>query len=61
MQVVQNTVDVVAAGVTLGVVVSFLPPLAAILTIIWTGLRIWGDPTVQALFKRKKDQDSADK
>ena len=33
--------DVAAVGVTIGVVAQWLPPIAALLTIIYTGLRIY--------------------
>lgn len=55
-EVSKYAMDAVAAGITMGVFVSILPPLAAILTIIWTALRIWESPTVQGLVgKRKKE------
>ena len=47
-------VDVLAIGGTLGTVAGVLPPLAALITIIWTCLRIWETDTVQKLLK--KDQ-----
>ena len=47
-------VDVLAIGGTLGTVAGVLPPLAALITIIWTCLRIWETDTVQNLFNNKK-------
>lgn len=41
--------DVVAAGFTIGVVAAVLPPIAAMFTIIWTGIRIYETKTVQRL------------
>lgn len=34
--------DVVSATIAVGVIVQALPPLAAVMTIIWTGLQIYG-------------------
>jgi hypothetical protein len=41
--------DALSAFVVVGTLVGFLPYVAAILTIIWTGLRIWSDPTTQRI------------
>jgi hypothetical protein len=45
--------DVIAAGFAFGALLSWLPPLAALLTIIWTALRIYESDTVQRLLGRK--------
>lgn len=34
--------DALSATVAVGVLVNVLPPLAAMMTIIWTGLQIYG-------------------
>jgi hypothetical protein len=34
-------IDVIAVGGTIGTVAGMLPPLAALVTILWTCLRIW--------------------
>lgn len=47
---VKATVDAVAVGVTIGTVASWLPHIAALFTIIWTGIRIWETQTVQRWF-----------
>lgn len=36
------TLDILSATVAVGVIVQLLPPLAALMTIIWTGLQIYG-------------------
>ena len=36
------TLDILSATVAVGVIVQVLPPLAALMTIIWTGLQIYG-------------------
>ena len=56
----QQTVDMLkhgadagAVGITLGTISQILPAIAALFTIVWTGIRIWETNTVQRLFKRK--------
>jgi len=49
---VKHVVDGTAAVVAVGAVVKWLPPLAALFTIIWTGIRIYESKTVQALVMR---------
>jgi hypothetical protein len=39
--------DVVAAGFTIGVLAAILPPMAALFTLIWTGMRIYEGLTGQ--------------
>jgi hypothetical protein len=48
-------VDVISVGTMLGSLGSILPPIAALFTIIWTGIRIYETDTVQALVKKKDD------
>jgi sorbitol-specific phosphotransferase system component IIC len=47
-------IDVLAIGGTVGTVAGILPPLAALITIIWTCLRIWETDTIQNLSNKKK-------
>ena len=49
-------IDVLAIGGTVGTVAGILPPLAALITIVWTCLRIWETDTIQNLFNKKKSQ-----
>ena len=48
---VKHAADALAAGVAVGAVIKWLPPLAALFTIIWTGIRIYETRTVQAIVK----------
>lgn len=41
--------DAVSAFVAVGALASWLPPIAALFTIIWTGIRIYESPTIQRL------------
>jgi hypothetical protein len=38
-----------------GTLVDMLPSIAALFTILWTGIRIWETDTVQRMFGRKDD------
>jgi hypothetical protein len=38
-----------------GTLVDMLPSVAALFTIIWTGIRIWETDTFQRIVRRKKD------
>lgn len=46
-------VDAVSAGTALGALVGILPAIAAIFTIIWTGIRIYETETVQKILGKK--------
>lgn len=46
--------DVAAATITIGTIMQFLPALAAVFTIIWTGIRIYETETVQKLLGKKR-------
>lgn len=51
--VVKQAGDVAAITVTIGTIMQFLPALAAIFTIIWTGIRIYETATVQKWLGRR--------
>lgn len=44
--------DLLSIGVVLGTLASWLPPVAAFLTIVWTAIRIYETKSVQRLLKR---------
>ena len=48
--------DVLSIATLLGSLASFLPAVAAILTIVWTAIRIYETDTVQK-FLGKEDKD----
>lgn len=52
-ETVKHVGDAVSVFVAVGSLASILPPVAALLTIIWTGIRIFESPTVQRLLGRK--------
>ncbi len=45
--------DLVSAGIVVGTLAQLLPHIAALLTIIWTLIRILETDTVKALIKRR--------
>ncbi len=47
--------DVTSVGILLGTLAQALPAIAALLTIVWTSIRIYESRTVQ-LWLRKEDQ-----
>ena len=48
-------IDAVAIGGTVGTLAGWLPPLAALATLVWTCIRIWETPPVRNLFKKDKE------
>ncbi|MGE0723189.1 MAG: hypothetical protein AB7O45_02375 [Alphaproteobacteria bacterium] len=46
--------DAVSFGVVVGTLLDILPAIAALLTIIWTAIRIYETATVQRLLRRKR-------
>jgi len=46
--------DGITAAAVLGTLVGYLPPLAALATLVWTTIRIYETETVQKLIKRLK-------
>ena len=45
--------DLVSVSVTLATIADWLPEAAALLTLIWTAIRIWETRTVQRLVGRE--------
>ena len=44
--------DLVSVGVTMATIAQWLPAVAALMTLVWTLIRIWETRTVQALLAR---------
>lgn len=51
----KNVLDALSVVTVVGTLMDMLPSIAAVLTIIWTGIRIYETDTVQGWFGRKKD------
>jgi len=60
-ETVKTVVDGVAVTGGIATIAGWLPDVAALLTIIWLGLRIWESRTIQAIFKKgEEDGDVKD-
>lgn len=57
----KHALDAVSVVTVIGTLADVLPALAALFTIIWTGIRIWETPTVQKLLKRPKTVSNTDR
>ena len=44
--------DALSVGTVIATIAGWLPAIAALVTIVWTGLRIFESPTVQKLLKK---------
>ena len=53
----KHLIDGLSIVTVLGTLIEMLPSVAALFTIVWTGIRIWETDTVKALTGRK-DKDA---
>lgn len=51
----KHVVDAISVGTIVATIVTWLPPLAALLSIIWTSLRIWEMFTGKPIADRRKE------
>ena len=51
----KHILDGLSVVTVLGALVDVLPAVAALFTIIWTGIRIYETATVQSMLGKKKD------
>jgi hypothetical protein len=54
----KQVIDAASVVTMLGTLGSILPPVAALFTIIWTGIRIYETDTVQSLTAKKRKRDA---
>lgn len=52
----KQLLDVLSVATVVGALMDMLPSIAALFTIIWTGLRIWETDTVRAWTGRKNEE-----
>ena len=50
----KHVVDALSILTVVGTLVEMLPSIAAVFTIVWTGIRIWETETVQNMLGRTK-------
>ena len=53
----KTLVDGLSVVTVVGTIGELLPPMAALFTLIWTGIRIYETQTVQGLLGRKPPDD----
>lgn len=56
-ELLKSFLDGVSLITVIGVLTQLLPAVAALFTIIWTGIRIYESSTVQSLLNRDKDSE----
>jgi hypothetical protein len=54
----KTLIDAVSVVTVVGTIGEVLPPLAALFTLIWTGIRIYETKTVQRMLGRTPPDDS---
>lgn len=52
----KHAVDAASVFTAVGSVLAWLPAIAALFTIVWTGIRIYETKTVQAWLKKNKEK-----
>jgi hypothetical protein len=57
---VKHAVDAISVLTVVGTLMNILPAIAALFTIIWTGIRIWETDTVRELTGRAKSKGVKD-
>jgi hypothetical protein len=57
MEEIKEITDVVAASTGILALISWLPPIASLFTIVWLGIRIYESDTVQGIIKIKVDKN----
>tara|TARA_R110000868_G_scaffold25246_6_gene98530 strand:- start:256 stop:444 length:189 start_codon:yes stop_codon:yes gene_type:complete len=50
----KHLVDIASVATVVGTLADMLPSIAAVFTIIWTGIRIWETDTLKRLTGREK-------
>jgi hypothetical protein len=55
-EIVKTVGDAVSVFTVVGTLIEMLPSVAALITIVWTGIRIYETDTVKDLIKRWKDR-----
>lgn len=56
-EVVKHAVDALSFLTVIGTLVDMLPSIAALFTIVWTGIRIWETDTVQRWVGKDAQQE----
>lgn len=54
----KHAIDALSVVTVIGTLTDILPPLAALATLIWTGIRIYETDTIQGLLGKNKNDRS---
>lgn len=54
----KHAIDALSVVTVIGTLTDILPPLAALATLIWTGIRIYETETVQGILGKNKNDRS---
>jgi hypothetical protein len=57
---VKYTVDALSVATVVGALTDMLPEIAALFTIVWTGIRIYETDTIQKIFGKKGKKSDAE-
>ena len=57
-ETVKSLMDGLSVVTVVGTLVDMLPSVAALFTILWTGIRIWETDTVQRMLGRTSSDDA---
>ncbi len=60
MDGVKYTVDALSVATVVGALTNMLPEIAALFTIVWTGIRIYETDTIQKIFGKKGKKSDAE-
>ena len=58
---VKHVGDAISIVTVVGTLANLLPALAALLTIVWTAIRIWETDTIQRMFGNKGNTNADDR
>ncbi len=50
----KHLIDAMSIGTVIGTIAGYLPAVAALFTILWTGIRIYETRTVQSFLAKKE-------
>ena len=53
----KQAIDAISVFTVVGTLSDLLPPMAALVTIIWTGIRIYETKTVQGFLGKHQDKE----
>jgi len=56
-EAVKSGVDVIAVSATASALMGWLPPLAALATLVWTSIRIYETRTVRKIFDKEEEKE----